>query len=62
MESLAENHGRVVFLQIDGCRHIVVLISLIASEPPEFHMIQIAFHDLPAEVSIVTPGDRKSVV
>src|SRR6516165_7311353 len=62
MESLAEDDGHVVFLQIDGCRQVVVLISLIPFEPPEFHMIQIALHDLTAEVAIATLGQHDMYV
>jgi hypothetical protein len=58
MESLAEDDGHVIFLQIHGCRQVVVLIPLITAEPPEFHMIQISFHELPAEVAIATPGQH----
>ena len=62
MESLAEDDGGIVFLQIDGCRQAVVLISLIRFDASEFHMIQITLHDLPAEVAIVTPGQHDMYV
>jgi len=55
MESLAVDNGRVIFVQVDRCREIVILVSLVAFYGPEFDAVKLTFDDLLGKVLVITP-------
>ena len=48
MEPLAVDNGRVVFLQVDRSRKIVILIPLVSFQLAEFNAIKLIRHNLDA--------------